>query len=225
MERDVPKFYFERCDKRKFIYDKLSAATISIDQNTIDINGGWSLFELARLPGESTMTVSITSAEFKADMFVLTNAIKDGFTENATFAVPTSEHLVPVSNEVTLKETPIEGSISIAGLEQASAAAAGKFAVDGKKITFYEGDIPANIGVDIMYDYTKTAREIAISNRETAIGKATLVYPVFGSGEDCTDANIIGHLYVTILRARVTTQPGFDTSYKTAATLTLPSVA
>ena len=219
---DVPKFYFERCDKRRFAYKNLTAATINIDQQTIDINGGWSLFQLARLPGQSTMTVNITSAEFKADMFVMTNAIKDGFTENATFAVPISEHLQPVNNKVTLKNTPIEGTISIAGLVQDSAAAEGKFSVSGKEITFYEGDIPTEggtpIGVDVHYDYEKSAREIAVSNKTTAIGRAVLEYPVYGSGEDCTDADIIGYLYVTILRARVTSQPGFDTSYKTAAT-------
>lgn len=40
----------------------------------------------------------------------------------------------------------------------------------------------------------------------------------YDSGEDCTEAGIIGYYYVRVFRARITTMPGFDTSYKSAAT-------
>lgn len=40
---DVPKIVFKRCDKAKFYFDELSAATVSANIETMDINGGWSL--------------------------------------------------------------------------------------------------------------------------------------------------------------------------------------
>ncbi|MBP5468583.1 MAG: hypothetical protein J6Z11_04990 [Candidatus Riflebacteria bacterium] len=43
-------------------------------------------------------------------------------------------------------------------------------------------------------------------------------YPVYGSGDDCTDSSIIGYVLVHVYKCRVTTQPGFDASYKNANT-------
>lgn len=52
---DVPKAYFTRCgDKRRFTFDKLTAATVTPNIQTTDINAGWSLFPVAQLPGQST---------------------------------------------------------------------------------------------------------------------------------------------------------------------------
>ena len=68
--------------------------------------------------------------------------------------------------------------------------------------------------------YTKTvaAQEANINNRNSAIGEAILAYPVYGSGDDCTESSIIGTVYLKVYRARITGQPGFETSYKSAST-------
>lgn len=41
---------------------------------------------------------------------------------------------------------------------------------------------------------------------------------MYGNGDDCTDSSIIGHVYVRVYKCRVTAQPGFDASYKSANT-------
>lgn len=51
---DVPKVIFKRCDGRKFLFDELTAATVTPTINTTEINAGWSLFPVAVLPGQST---------------------------------------------------------------------------------------------------------------------------------------------------------------------------
>lgn len=68
--------------------------------------------------------------------------------------------------------------------------------------------------------YTKTiaVQEANIDNKSSAIGEAILAYPVYGSGSDCTESAIIGTIYLKVYRARITSQPGFDTSYKSAST-------
>ena len=42
----------------------------------------------------------------------------------------------------------------------------------------------------------------------------------YGSGDDCSEAGVIGYYIVKVFRARITQVPGMDTSYKSAATLT-----
>lgn len=48
---DVPYVWFKRCDGKVFFYDELTAASVTPNQSTQDINAGWSLFPVATLPG------------------------------------------------------------------------------------------------------------------------------------------------------------------------------
>ena len=58
---DVPRVVFKRCDGAKFYMDELTAATVSANIDTMEINAGWSLVPVAVLPGASTFTMSFTS--------------------------------------------------------------------------------------------------------------------------------------------------------------------
>jgi len=58
---DVPKVIFRRCDGNAYAFTELSSATVTANIETMDINGGWSLFPLAVLPGNSTFTMNFTS--------------------------------------------------------------------------------------------------------------------------------------------------------------------
>ena len=61
---DVPKVIFKRCDGRKFLFDELTAATVTPNIQTTDVQAGWSLFPVAVLPGASTFEMSITSKQY-----------------------------------------------------------------------------------------------------------------------------------------------------------------
>ena len=50
-------------------------------------------------------------------------------------------------------------------------------------------------------------------------------YPCYSSGDDCSTAAIVGYLYVRIYRCRATQKPGFDSSYKSAASFSLTLAA
>ena len=186
------------------------------------MNAGWSLYPVAYLPGQSTFEMSITSGKFEADLFVMTNATN--FETNAAYQVPVTEVLTPnVDNEVELAHNPVSGTVSIVGLEEtAQDVTTGKFKVtaaagdDPAKISFYAGDIADT--VTVSYFYAAEAQEANIDNRSSAMGEAIMVYPVYGNGDDCTDSAIIGKVYVRVYKCRVTAQPGFDASYKSANT-------
>ena len=73
--------------------------------------------------------------------------------------------------------------------------------------------------VEVSYEYQVTgAHVIQIDNKTSAIGEAVFKWPVYNAGEDCTEASIKGYVVMHLYRCRVTAMPGFDTSYKSAAT-------
>lgn len=150
-------------------------------------------------------------------MFSMAN--KTDYAENTTYAMPTSERHEIVSATITLLETPIQDSVSIRGMTEVDSAPTetGTFQVDyeNKQVKFYTDESGV---IEVIYDYEKTVYEAIITNKESAIGEATAIWPVYGSGDDCTESSIIGYYVVKVFRARVTTVPGVDTSYKTAAT-------
>ena len=214
---DVPKVIFKRCDGRKFLFDELTAATVTPQMNPMEINAGWSLFPVAVLPGQSTFEMSITSGKFDAELFSMANATE--YSANATYPVPTAErHEIDASHQVTLLETPIAGSVSIKGMDEVDDNPdAGEFVVDAatKKITFNASETGT---LEVIYDYSKSVYEAIIDNKSSAIGEASCIWPVYGAGDDCSESAIVGYYIVKVFRARITTVPGMDTSYKSAAT-------
>lgn len=224
---DVPKLWFKRCDGRVFMFDEQTQASVTPTVNTIDVQAGWSLFPVAVQPGQSTFDMSCTSGKFEADLFLMTNGIEN-FTENDAYLMPCTERLTvdATAHTVTLAHAVAKENdqyvISIDGFELGDAAAAGVYTVtagntgNGSVITFSADDAVTNVVVN--YSYTQTVQEINIDNKTSAIGEAIMQYPVYGSGDDCTESSIIGYVNLKVYRARVTGQPGLDGSYKSAST-------
>ena len=174
---------------------------------------------MAVLPGSSTFTMNFTCGKFDADLFAMAN--KTEYAANANYALPTGERHEPDANhKITLLQTPIEGSVYIAGMEpittQSGTVTAGHYLINGKEITFSaDDDIDF---VDVVYNYTKEVQEAIVTNKESAIGECSAIWPVYGSGDDCSESAIAGYYIVKVFRARITQIPGMDTSYKSAAT-------
>lgn len=72
--------------------------------------------------------------------------------------------------------------------------------------------------MDISYEYVVTGNVVKIDNKSAAVGEAVMKWPVYAAGDDCTDSAIKGYAILRLYRCRVTQMPGFDTSYKSAAT-------
>lgn len=116
--------------------------------------------------------------------------------------------------------------MKINGFEQADTAAAGKFVVaagtetPSSEITFHEGDIAVGDTVRIAYRRRVNGASVATvkTNSTTAKGALYAHWPVYSSGTDCTESAVKGYLHLYIPRVRVTALPGFDNSYKSAAT-------
>ena len=119
-----------------------------------------------------------------------------------------------------------EKSVRISGFEEADAAAAGKFSVTADatgpstEITFFAGDVETGDTLRVAYRRRVNGASTATvkTNSTTAKGALYAHWPVYSSGTDCTESAIKGYLHLYIPRVRVTALPGFDNSYKSAAT-------
>lgn len=215
---DVPEVWFKRCDGHVFHFDELTQANVNPQTNYTEVNAGWSIYPVAYLPGQGTMELTMTSGQFDADLFAMANG-RD-FEDDAAYTMPVTETLQIAENKITLSREPVEDSLYIRGLTQGEAAAEGIYAVEGSEVTFAEGEGgDANGMVEVSYDVLCTdAQVVQIDNNTSAIGEAVFKWPVYAGGSDCSDSAIKGHVIMKVYKCRVTAMPGFDTSYKSAAT-------
>lgn len=132
---------------------------------------------MAVLPGSSTFTMNFTTGKFDADLFAMANKVD--YTANANYEMEASERHEPdVSHEIELLNTPVADSIYIEDMEPTTeqTIASGKYKVDGKKITFSADD--SIDYVDVVYRYVKEVQEAIITNKESAIGECSCLWPV-----------------------------------------------
>lgn len=227
---DVPELWFKRNDGRIFHFDQLTAFNASPNVNFTEVNAGWSLYPVAYLPGQSTMEMQATSGQFNAELFAMANG--QAF-EEKDFYVPFTETFeVDSSKAITLKHAGIvndadhpitvegmEAAVGTSGALEAGFYKVGEIASDSCTVTF--GDMTNDEGisyVDVTYYAKQTVKEIDIDNKSTAVGELIAKWPVYSSGEEGNAGGVKGHLIMQVYKCRITQMPGFDTSYKSAAT-------
>lgn len=225
---DNPNIDFERCDGTVFSYDEVNTASMTNNSNVITINGGQGNFPLAYIETDKTQEITFTSSEFTMDMFAMANATNTD--EGDVGTQETKRFEVEEGLKINIPYETQEGSVKIRGLAAGESAAEGVFAVvvtaataetaGSTVITLNAADATAGDTVRVSYRrrvvdaHTLTVK----TNSTTAKGSLYLHWPVYSSGSDCTESAIKGWLHMYIPRVRVTALPGFDNSYKSAAT-------
>ena len=158
-------------------------------------------------------------------MFAMANAVIMKQADVATLESKLYE--VAEGSKIVIPYETQAGSVKINGFEAAEAAAAGKFSVEvvsedapSTTITFFEGDVAVGDTLRVAYRRRVNGASVATvkTNSTTAKGSLYAHWPVYSSGTDCTESSVKGWLHLYIPRVRVTALPGFDNSYKSAAT-------
>lgn len=229
---DVPELWFKRKDGKMFHYDQLTQASFTPNVNFTEVNAGWSLFPVAYLPGQSTMEMQATSGQFNADLFAMAN---NQTFEAKQYGIPYSAVYEVADNAVVIesKESIANADFVINGMVKGDAAAP---AADGKEATFaitetapeaeggvYKTTIALPEGavegeIEVTYVLQKDAHVVEINNKTAAVGELIAKWPVYATGDESDAAGVKGYVLMKVYKCRVTAMPGFDTSYKSAAT-------
>lgn len=214
-----------------FSFDEVNTASMSNTANTLTITGGQGSYPLAYIDTDKNLEFTFASSQFTMDMFQMANATN--LTEGDYGTLETKRYEVGTGLKITIPYEVQAGSVKIRGLEQKTGEgelAAGQFTVaiteaaaaaDGStEITLHQTD--AAIGDTIRVSYRRRvvgASKMTVTTKSTtAKGALYAHWPVYSSGNDCTEAAIKGWLHLYIPRVRVTALPGFDNSYKSAST-------
>lgn len=197
--------------------------------NSTAVYGGWNKSPIGYIEGDSTMEISYTDAMFYRDMFavssVSTTATKDtAIRGGGVYTVKTvsSDLVVELPFQVNLTTIQIAGfSVKSTGSAAAGEPVAAYDSTNKKTtITFYAGDV--TVGDDLIVTYERRVASADVTTITTGGGSArgslTMTWAVMSSGDDCSQASIVGYLHLQVPRVMVTTRASLDTSRGTAAT-------
>ena len=159
-------------------------------------------------------------------MFAMANAVSMTHGDVATLESKLYE--VETGPKIKIPYEVQKSSVRIDGFEETdSEATTGKFTVEitsgvgpSTTVTFAEGDVKEGDTLRVAYRRRVNGASVATvrTNSTTAKGSLYAHWPVYSSGTDCTESSVKGYLHLYIPRVRVTALPGFDNSYKSAAT-------
>ena len=227
---DNPNLDFERCDGKVFSFYEVNTANMNNTANAQTITGGQGNYPLAYIETDKALEFTFASSQFTMDMFAMANATN--MVEGDVGTLETKRFEVASGNKIALPFEVQTGSVTIRGLTQATndTPTTGQFAVKitqatdstagSTEITLAEGD--ATVGDTVRVHYRRrvvAAQRIQVrTNSTTSKGALYAHWPVYSSGTDCTESSIKGWVHLFIPRVRVTALPGFDNSYKSAAT-------
>jgi hypothetical protein len=210
-----------------YSYYEVSTANMNATNNVLSITGGQGNYPLAYIPTDRALEFTFASSEFTLDMFGMANDTP--LTPGDTNTLESKFFNVETGLKITIPYQTKEKSIRIKGFAESATttAAAGKFAVNHgtgnapkTEITFFAGDAVVGDKMRIAYKRRVNAAQMVtvLTTSKTANGSLFAHWPVYSSGTDINQSAIKGYLHLTLPRVRVTALPGFDTSYKSAAT-------
>lgn len=222
---DNPNIEIELCGGKVYSYDEVNTASMTNNSETIEITGGQGNFPLAVLDTTKTLEFTFESSEFTLDMFAMANDVETTVEEE--YAVMTSKRFEVTSDHTIEIADKIEGEIFVNGFEKDTAAAEGKYTVtaptqdgDPTIVTFDSNDVTEGDTIRVAYKRVIEDASVVsvLTNSHTAKGSLTATWPVYSAGTDCSESAVKAYLHIYVPLARVTALPGFDSSYKTAAT-------
>jgi hypothetical protein len=225
---DNPNIDFERCDGEIFSYSEVSTASMNSTANNLPIQGGQGVYPLAYIDTDKSLEMTFASAQFTLDMFAMANGTK--IIDADTSTLETKRYDVDAGLTATIPFEVQDKSVKIRGLEEDDTADEGFFkvtitpataVVPGETVILFDSaDVTAGDTLSIAYRrrITGASNMDVKTNSTTAKGALYAHWPVYSSGTDCRDAAVKGWLHLFIPRVRVTALPGFDNSYKSAAT-------
>lgn len=200
-----------------------SSGSIQFTSSTVDIKGGWSLYDLASIP--SGVGIAVTMADTMItgdaiDMAMGAEKTEATSVESYEFGVP---YTVSDTNTITLPYAANEKSVHIAGMTEVASAdevVANTYFVsvtgNTTTVTFHTDMVDKEVIPAFTHTVADSETHTIYDNSAPKKGKVILKFPVYSSGD--ADSSITDICQITIFSASVNQNMTIGGSYKSAQT-------
>ena len=232
---DVPNVLVKTGDK-SYISLTATEGQITVEPEEITIEGGQGIYPLFQMNTRSTITVSVTDAQFNTNQLEAFGATAST-EQRKRYEIETS-YEVGEDNTVTIEGRTIKAAdFSLNGFEavdqtggEPASASAGQVLVDSTttsgstKLTFAAEDDMAGTTISPVYTYTEEAESLKfLEGVFPKKAEVILQFPLY-EDEDGNDT-VPSTVQITIYKASISASPTICGSYKTASTFALECTA
>ena len=210
---------------KKNTYSCITATSgeITLSGDSLEINGGWSLYALIEIPTTSSIEVSLQDAQISDGYFEL----GFGATKNTNEQIERTYHGDPFEVEeenhtITIDKAIVAGSLRINGMTAITTGTptSGQFLVttsgSNTTVTFNEEMDGKNVFPSYKVMEESEENYVVTTDSIPQKGEAILTFPVYSS--DAEDATISHYAQLTIFSCAVTQDASIGGSYKSAST-------
>lgn len=226
--------------KRGFIIDAPNALIVSGDStytlitatsgqvafqgSSLEIKGGWSLYDLISIPTGTTLTVTLSDARIDGDMLELgMGATKKEKSQETNWHFG-DIYVVESDNTITIPHAIDEGSLKLNHMTASASEtpASGEFHVEtvgDETLVTFNDDM---VGQEVLPSYSVTEEAEVYDALNDALpkkGMVVLKFPVYDG--DTTNAGIAAMCQITIYLASINQNTTIGGSYKTASSFNL----
>lgn len=200
---------------------------VTLGGDSIELTGGWSFYNLARIDTKKTLNVSITDAQWDYDTLWLTSggakttAATEYYHYGTPYTISATTYSITLPHVITADSIEINGYTEIATTTPTST----EFwvAIGASTSTVYFNTAAASEVVYPSYTVTTAATTDILTVQTTdfaAAGSAIVTFPVY-SDADAADSTIVAYAQLEIYKCKIMPTYEFSGSYKTGSTFKL----
>jgi hypothetical protein len=224
---DAPKVLLETASGNSHLATA-SQGQVTLGGDSVEITGGWSFYNLARIDTKKTINISLTDAQWDLDSLWLssggakTTGASEYYYFGNAYTVNASTYTVTLTGHVA-----VASSVEINGYTEIATTTptANQFWVsnNGTDTTLHFESGAASDVIYPSYKVATTATTDILTVQTTdfsAAGVATIQFPVY-SDADAADSTIIAYAQLHVYKVKIMPTYEFSGQYKQASSFKL----
>lgn len=223
---DAPKVLLQTASGNSHLATS-TQGSVTLGGDSLEISGGWSFYNLARIDTKKTIGISLTDAQWDLDALWLSSGGAKTKAVSSFYHFGTPYTVSTLTNSITFTGHNVTaGSVKINGFTevQSTTPTATEFWVaPGVNTVVHFNADAAGEKVYPSYQVATVATTDILTVTTTdfaAAGSAIIVFPVY-SDADAADSTIVAYAQLELYKCKIMPTYEFSGSYKAASTFKL----
>jgi len=218
---DAPKVYLKTSTGASHLATA-AQGTVTLGGEDIQIDGGWSFYNLARIDTKKNLTISFTDAQWDLDALTLTSGGTRSVNSSEYYYFGNSYVVNENTYTITLPYVAVANSVEINGYSESATPVAGEsFAVamgaTDTVLTFHADDAGKSLYPAYRVVTASSTNILTVGTEDFAkSGSAVVQFPIY-SDADADESTIIAYAQMSIYKCKIMPTYEFSGSYKTAS--------